>query len=336
MRLRATEKPRGSALMHRTRHRTLSAAPVLGDSGSPRDGGRGSSERGVALRGPAAAAWLERRGFEVSDVDGVLQVFADEVSVGGFELRRVWVTSCRLARRSTRVPGRELVATLFVDGDGTVSDPHGPAGDLGPGVMVLRPLTDEFSIAWSQPVAFIQIESEWHRVSPGGVVGPLPLTLPDSFAHVFVSVATAILNSTISPDDRGFSEVRRSVESALAAGLANQRRTIEYQSSSFAKRRLFERATALIDARYGDPSLTLANLSAELSVSGAYLQRAFRGAGTTPIRYLQRVRATNARASIEATGTADPAVVAAIASRNGFNSASIMRAVVAREFGSSD
>lgn len=287
-------------------------------------------ERAVALRGDAAASWLRGRGFEVSECVGVLQLFADEVAVKGFAVRRMWFTGVRLEQHPRALTDRDAVATYIVDGDGVVGDAHG-ASEVRQGALVLRPRIDPGFIRGTSPMAIIQVESDWMRLSPAAPGGAIRLELSDAVAQIFVSVVTATLNSTIAPSDRGFSSVCTSIEFALAAAVSNDRPRIEYQGTSFAKQRLYEQATALIDTRFGDASLTVASIASELSVSKAYLQRAFKGAGISPMHYLQRVRALNARSAIEARGATRPAQVAKIAKESGFTRASTMRAVVARE-----
>jgi AraC-like DNA-binding protein len=289
----------------------------------------GASERGLAVRGDAAASWLLQRGVVVSECVGVLQLFADEIAVEGFVVRRMWFTGARFDQQSRVLTARDVVATFVVEGEGEFGGTHDRA-DAGRGALMLRSRSDAGFIRCTGPMAIIQVESDWIRLSPDGPRGTVRLELSDAFAQIFVSIVTATLNSSIEPADRGFASVCRSIEFALAAALSHHRPRIEYQGSSFAKRRLYEQATALIGTRFSDPSLTVAAIATELSVSKAYLQRAFKDAGISPMQYLRRVRAINARAAIQAQGATRPAHLAMIAKQNGFSSASTMRAVVAR------
>lgn len=79
----------------------------------------------------------------------------------------------------------------------------------------------------------------------------------------------------------------------------------------------------------------LDSIAKELNVSKKYIQLVFRRAGTTPQKYLQHHRATFARTLLAgAPSSLSTEESESIATQAGFNSAAVMRRVIARELGS--
>lgn len=290
-----------------------------------------SVERGVAIQGDAAVQWLVDRGFDVLARRPSLQLYGDEVAHLGFVLRRTWTSGFSVLLPPTAAPSGQFLAAFMIDGHATINRKGGGLSPFTAGQLLVRDRREALSLASSEPMAFIHIESHWDRLLDVGHVGSEPIDVANGFAQIFTTLTTVVLNSSASPEDGGFGHLRRAIESTLSAALIQNTTAPEWSSTSAAQRRLFRRAADFIAARADDPTLTLNDIVQELAVSKTYLQRAFRAANTTPMRYLQRVRAANARALISSHRTTGRAELERIAHQAGFNSIETMRSVIARE-----
>ncbi|NQX29880.1 helix-turn-helix domain-containing protein [Microbacteriaceae bacterium VKM Ac-2854] len=290
-----------------------------------------SVERQLALQNEEAVSWLEHRGFQVHSYTRPFHVFTDEIRQDDFVLRRVWFTAAHASRAADTGPERRFEASLVIEGDGTVDIDRAGAIGLGAGQLLLRTRAVPLEVRTTQPAAVIQVESKWDRLTHLGSAPTEPFEANEEYASVFATLATAILNSTIGPTDGGFTALRRAVEAALSAIVADPLTGIRQRMASAAQWTLYQRAVTLIAARADDAALDVSVLASELAVSKQYLQRAFRAAGTSPMRYLRLVRATNARALLDANPAAGRDDLEAIAHQTGFNTVETMNDVITRE-----
>ncbi|NQX29971.1 helix-turn-helix domain-containing protein [Microbacteriaceae bacterium VKM Ac-2854] len=291
------------------------------------------AERGVAMHNDAALNWLAGRGFQPHEPAPTLHLFADEVAQSGFLLRRFWVSGLSATVRADPAARDRFTATFALEGEAVI-DGHLPdAAMLGSGMLLVRDCSQPLRIDSVGPLALIQIESEWSRLLGIDRAGDRPILAAESFAQIFASLATVVLNSSVTPSDGGFGYVRRAIESTLSAVLIQSAATSADAITSSAQRRLFQRAAAYIESNAENPDFSLEDITRYLAVSKTYLQRAFRAAGTTPLRYLQRTRAQNARALMSAHPFTARTDLERIARQTGFNSLETMRSVIARELG---
>ena len=98
-----------------------------------------------------------------------------------------------------------------------------------------------------------------------------------------------------------------------------------------AERELYRRAVRLIAQRAAESSFTLDSIAAELKVSKPYLQRAFRHAGTTPLRILRERRTSIAKDLLEGRSVTSRVELDALAVRAGFSSARAMKEAFRKE-----
>jgi AraC-like DNA-binding protein len=89
----------------------------------------------------------------------------------------------------------------------------------------------------------------------------------------------------------------------------------------------------LISTRATGPGLTLDVIADKLSISKSHLQRVFRRAGTTPLRFLSQRRAVVARDLLAGRRVSSLEDLNSIANRAGFSSARVMKEAFRRESG---
>lgn len=95
-----------------------------------------------------------------------------------------------------------------------------------------------------------------------------------------------------------------------------------------AQHQLVTRARGVIDQHFSDPSLSVADIANELSVSPAYLYRVFSLVGSTPRRELEQRRASAARLLLAASPARGKGTLESIARRAGFRTPRRMRAAL--------
>jgi AraC-like DNA-binding protein len=288
-----------------------------------------SSERRVALTGAAATSWLQKRGWAFPGGVGPLQLYADEVRRDGFVVRRQWMSAVTGSWSPIGATVTQL--TLVIEGEAMVRFGN-HENRLNGGYAVRREQGGAIGFESRTAVAIMQIETTSIRREFASTLDQNQAVFESrpSLREMLASQITSTLNSDIEPSTDEFAYVKLSIEyatMALLVGSNEQRLTL----GSSGERQLYQRAVHLISTRATDPGLTLDVIADELSISKSHLQRVFRRAGTTPLRFLSQRRAVVARELLAGRYVSSLEELNSIANRAGFASARVMKDAFRRE-----
>ena len=251
------------------------------------------------------------------------------MSQGDFVVRRLWISAAS-GRWASLQPDITQI-TVVVEGALMIRTGR-QENRLGSGHAVQQTEGGGIAVESRVPVAFLQIET---RSIPRTLVSigeeaALVLQAHPALREMLVGQISATVNAVLEPSAAEFAYVKRSIEYAAMALLVGSAPQGNPTGSS-SERRLYRRAVELIAVRAADPRLTLDDVAGELSISRSYLQRVFRGTGSTPLGYLRRTRAAFARDLLHDKWVTDQDELDSIAGQAGFSSARAMREALRRE-----
>ncbi|KTR96332.1 hypothetical protein NS220_02605 [Microbacterium testaceum] len=250
----------------------------------------------VALLGAAAQRWFTTRGWHAEPLAGSdpLRVFADEVSVDSFMVRRVWHTAAVLTPIAPRLAAEPQPGILLqVEGDLTVdsfvSDPvrlsAGGSARIGPGILP--------AYRAPQSTARIEVRSRSRLATAREVQGVLAVDTLTSSWRLLANTVNALLNGEVDTDADSFTAVQSAIEylaSAVASEIAPVVPPAERDTTTTAFTRLRLRSEHVIHRHANSPEFTVAVLADKLGVSRSYLARAYVGTDTTPSERIRAVR----------------------------------------------
>jgi acetamidase/formamidase/AraC-like DNA-binding protein len=250
-------------------------------------------------------AWhdtLGRLGLRAVGVDGSRPLHGtvrSQVSAGGFGF--ALLSSVAQTLKPAASPAEGLFVILSIDG-GARFDVDGAHERVETGDLVLMP---------PQGRAVLRFESAFRalvvQVPRTALAARLPASASSWTARVTRDAAVGrvfsdLLRSIAESIDALAADDLRPLEVALtgfiATSVATQQREARHDGLTSAQAALFARVCSRIDARLGDPELSLAQIAREERVSARYLQKLFEAVGQSFSTWLRMGRLERCRADL--------------------------------------
>ncbi len=265
------------------------------DSVSVGDGPAPTTPR-IAFLGSAAQRWFASRGWWAHPLAGSepFRVFADEVSIASFVVRRVWHTAAVLTP-TTPTSARDLqpAVLLQVEGSVTVDTASSTPVTLSPGGAVLLPPGIVPAFQSPQSSARIEVRARPRLPAARGTRRILTAGAPTTSWRLLANTVNAFLNCDVDTEADSFTAIQSAIEylaTALAVEIALNAQDTDDPPLMNSFARLRSRSDRIIYRNADSASFTVARLAAELGVSRSYLARAYAEADTTPSERIRTVR----------------------------------------------
>ncbi|KZX21322.1 hypothetical protein [Rathayibacter tanaceti] len=284
-------------------------------------------QRGVALSGPEALAWLAERQVAVREPAERIRVFADSIQSPEIGIARVW-TSGLDARFDAA--DRAAVALTLIEGAFTVT--AGERTDvLRTGESLLLPPSSTVALASTSAAAWIEVRVErtrWLSTTLPPQERTITPLAPSDVSRILTGLVNSLLASELTGANAGWAHIERAVEETLLALLGERAGLAEAARASSAEEELFRRTMATLHAHANDPTFTVTELVSRLNSSTTRVGHAFTVHGTTARRELRATRAALARELLSRRRVTSREEMERIARRSGFRTVETMRATI--------
>lgn len=251
-------------------------------------------------RAEAWAETMERLGFHV-EPDAAAEFYGSitsRLSPRGIQFSRVSSSPQRLSLRRAAA-GAMLLICVNLEGKGKV---EGASGEpLDPYDVVVMPPGAASGLAFDGafrqlivrvPVAVLDIRPHLTSVSK-----PFRISGRTGLGYLFSHFLGTVAETMESLDGEDLRPVEQALSEFLVAVLAQQASDAP-PAGGGTQARLFERAREHVEARLGDPNLTLADVARAEGVSARYLQKVFEHAGESFTHLLRQRRLERCRSDL--------------------------------------
>ncbi|NQX28137.1 helix-turn-helix domain-containing protein [Microbacteriaceae bacterium VKM Ac-2854] len=281
-------------------------------------------------RGAQAHAWAADRGWTFAADAGEVEVLTRE-----FRTDRFTVSLTRTSTPARSTPAERSAMyflAMLVSGQAKARADDGVPRILRQGTILLTEKGTSLEIEPMGAVTVLVVQSSWSRLH---TVDHSTRFLPgaDQAARELRRVLLALVTPVIATSDAAASgqvmHLQSAIESIVSA-VIDQADLARPKGTTSAERDLLTRAVTLIQTAATDPTFSMDELSRTLGVSKPYVQRVFRHAGTTPMRYLASVRTQLAMRMLDGHSVTRRVELESIARAAGFVSVRSMRASMKR------
>jgi AraC-like DNA-binding protein len=286
-------------------------------------------------RGANARSWAADRGWVIDPSAGAIELLTRE-----FRAEQFSVSLTRTATPATSVPARRPGNFLFamvVSGelrvhlDGARAE-DGAVRTVRQGAVLVADGSAPLHVEPVGTATVLTVQSAWSRTR---TIDHSTRILPGAdreareLRRILLALVTPVMAASETSVVGQVRHLRSAIESIVSA-VIDQADLVRPTGATSAERDLLNRAILLLQNAAADPTFSTDELSRALGVSKAYVQRAFRRAGTTPLRYLAGVRAQTATRLLEERAVTRRTELEAIAHEAGFASVRSMRACIRR------
>ena len=256
-----------------------------------------SDHERVALADGEAAAWFQRRGWNVRSNSSDFRLVADVRTFDHFALMRLWHTPATLEYSGDDSDIPLLTTTVGVSGVHSI-EASGTHFELAAKSMLVQSPTGEVRMDAAQAVSRIVCITPASRVAidaPKFASDALVVTPDEYDINVLIATALASLKSapSLSPLRGSRSKWQRGIEYLLAATLSTDPDDDTLDGNAYED--LLSAAFMMVSARLREVTFGVRQLEESLGISHTHLNRIFRSIGTTPGAYIRRVRVARAR-----------------------------------------